>query len=215
MPGPFPWEHFGAHQRDSDPRSRFWLARRYLESSPIGGARKTHGEVVQGSSWRSGLDGALGPLRPALAYGAGQQPRGAGGRGRVRERWSGTKREASQGAEAQPPTLRVRGCRWPCARASASAQGGSFVRITKWCPCRARSPDGRAPCTRLVPGSRLCACSATAGPGGVSVFPRRPREVGRPGRKDQARAAVTGSNPARGSSARSTTALARGGRRNA
>lgn len=34
------------------------------------------------------------------------------------------------GAEPPPVRLRARGCAWPCARARASAQGGSFVRTT-------------------------------------------------------------------------------------
>lgn len=92
--------------------------------------------------------------------------------------------------------MSARGCEWPSARASASAQGGSFVRIT---------PSG----VRAEPARQMAAPLPAAGSGEPAVrpldpcwlgrrppgFPRRPREVGRPGEEDQSPAAVTGSNP--------------------
>lgn len=158
--------------------------------------------------------GALGPS-PARAClrDAGQQPRGAAGKGRVRERLSGITREARQWAEARGAAFAAARA-WVrvamCARECLSQEGSLLCSNHQVVSVQSPLSRWPRPLHAVVLGSRGCACSATAGPGGVSTFPHRPREeVGRPGWKDQTRVAVTGSNPTRGSSARSTTALAR------
>lgn len=93
----------------------------------------------------------------------------------------------------------ARGCRWPHARASASARGGSFVRIT---------PSGvRAEPSPFAAWPRPLPAAGSGEPGVRPLGPCLAREasarvpapahVGRPGREDQTRAALTGNNPGR------------------